>query len=42
MITVFTCTADKCPNQNIEYKFEDAPKTVICGGCGTEIWGLDE
>jgi hypothetical protein len=40
MITLFTCTQDKCANKNIAYRVEDAPMVVVCGGCGITLNGV--
>lgn len=42
MITLFTCNAEDCANKGVQYRVEDAPETVYCGGCGEQIWGIDE
>jgi hypothetical protein len=41
MITLFTCTEADCPNKDIEYRVEDAPALVTCGGCGIKLEGSD-
>lgn len=42
MITLFTCTVEDCVNKDIEYRFEDAPEIVTCGGCGIALTGKPE
>lgn len=42
MITLFTCTQDNCPNTGLEYRVEDAPALVVCGGCQTPLTGVKE
>jgi hypothetical protein len=42
MITLFTCTATECPNKDLEYRVEDAPAVVICGGCQARLTGKPE
>lgn len=39
MITVYKCDADKCPNAGVEFRVEDAPELVVCGGCSTPLKG---
>ena len=41
MITLFTCTEPECPNLDIEYRVEDAPAVVTCGGCGITLEPTD-
>jgi len=42
MITLFTCTAAECPNKDVEYRVEDAPELVTCGGCQAPLTGTQE
>jgi hypothetical protein len=42
MITLFTCKTTECPNKDVEYRVEDAPELVNCGGCQTPLTGTPE
>jgi hypothetical protein len=42
MITLFSCTVTECPNKGVEYRVEDAPELVNCGGCQTSLTGVAE
>ena len=42
MITLFTCNVPECPNQGVEYRVEDAPELVVCGGCQATLTGTPE
>lgn len=42
MITLHVCTAKDCPNEGVEYRVEDAPALVECGGCGAHLTPVEE
>lgn len=38
----FVCDSDGCPNQGIDYFWDDANEThAQCGGCGTTLEAQD-
>lgn len=38
----FRCDADGCPNQGIDYNWEDVTEeTAICGGCGATLEAIN-
>ena len=38
----FTCEANGCDNQNVQYNFLGNPETAICGGCKATLIGTNE
>lgn len=40
MVTSFTCSADGCPNEGVEYFLTDAHAVTTCGGCGVVLEGV--
>ena len=39
---MFLCNASDCPNEGIEYLWDDATETTAqCGGCGAELQAQD-
>ena len=38
----FVCTADGCPNKDVDYNWENPNEThAMCGGCGIELEAQD-
>lgn len=42
MIIQFVCVDDKCPNNGIVYRMEDANSVAMCGGCKQDLIGTPE